>query len=449
VPMLLAGTGSIVLLFFLLRRVGGDGASTIGAILLVTDAQYLLTTCFDWGPVALQHLLLLGGALLLVHFYQDRREAALPWGCFLFGLALWDKALAVWMLSGLAAGGLVTFPRQIAAVVTPRRTVIAAGALLLGAMPLIVFNAANHWATLQGNFQRDTRDVPGKALFLVRTFGGSGLFGWMSAEDSETPRPHPPAGAIERASADMSALFRHPRQSLLFYALILATLLAPFTGALHFRLVLWCWIAMAVAWVQMALNQNTGGSIHHTILLWPLPQIIIALSFAGFARRMGGFALPAVAAAVAVVAISGALVINEYYSEMRRNGGAQAWDDAVFAVAGYFDRAPDYGAAYALDWGIIEPLRLLRRGRIRLASGTDQISNPVLSPQDQAALKTMVSDTRNLFIAHTPDEEFFKGNNRKLQAYAASQGLTPAVLERVFDGYGRSVFEIYRFVPAR
>ena len=34
------------------------------------DSLYLLTTVFDWGPVALQHLLTVGGILLLVGFYQ-------------------------------------------------------------------------------------------------------------------------------------------------------------------------------------------------------------------------------------------------------------------------------------------------------------------------------------------------------------------------------------------
>jgi hypothetical protein len=333
-------------------------------------------------------------------------------------------------------------------MISPRRVAIAAGALLLGALPLVIFNASSRGATFSGNFQKDIRDVPGKAAFLVRTFGGSGLFGWMSAEDSETPRPHVPDTGIERVSARISARFGHPRQSLLLYALLLASLLAPFTGWVNFRLVLWCWIAMAVAWVQMAINRDTGGSIHHTILLWPLPQTIIALSFAGFARRIGGAAIPALAALAGVVALSGILVTNEYYAEISRNGGGQAWDDAVFAVARYFDRAAAYDSAFAMDWGIMEPLRLLRRGKVRVASGTDQVSNAVLSAQDEADLKSMISDPRNLFIAHTPEEEVFRGSNRKMLAYAAAHGMAPAVLERISDSYGRAVFEVYRFVPA-
>ena len=103
-PMVLAGVLSIALFYLLLRRISGERAAVVGAVLLATDAPYLLTTVFDWGPVALQHLLFIGGALCLVRFYQDRSHGALAGGAFLFGLAMWDKALATWLLSGLAIG---------------------------------------------------------------------------------------------------------------------------------------------------------------------------------------------------------------------------------------------------------------------------------------------------------------------------------------------------------
>jgi 4-amino-4-deoxy-L-arabinose transferase-like glycosyltransferase len=447
VPTMLAGAASIWFFFLLVRRIGRNRAAVIAALLLATDAQYLLTSSFDWGPVAFQHLLLTAGALLLVRFYQEKREGALAAGCFLFGLALWDKALAVWLLSGLAVGGMATFPRQIASLFTTRRAAIALLSVCLGAAPLLLFNANNQWATFHGNFEKNTKDVPGKALFLARTFGGSGLFGWMSAEDAATPQPHLPESAIARASADISALFGHPRQSLLLYAFALAIVIAPFTGWTNFRLTIWCLIAMGIAWIQMAVNQNTGGSIHHTILLWPLPQAVIALSFAGFARRFSRAAAPVMAATV-LVALSGALVVNEYYRVLARNGGAPAWDDAVIAVARYFERGPAYGTAFAMDWGVIEPIRLLEHGRVRLASGTDQLSGPTIAAQDQATLKGMVSDPRNLFIAHVAGAEFFPGKNAQLQSFAASVGLVPQIVQRFSDGFGRPFFEIYRFVPA-
>ena len=111
------------------------------------DSMYLVTTCFDWGPVALQHLLLAGGALLLIRFYQERESVALWGGFFLLGLMLWDKALAVWMLSGMGIAAILTLPRQIIGAITLRRLAIAALGFALGALPLIVYNAGHHWVT--------------------------------------------------------------------------------------------------------------------------------------------------------------------------------------------------------------------------------------------------------------------------------------------------------------
>src|ERR1019366_7707405 len=54
VPMLLAGAASVWLFYLLLRRVAGQRAALFGCGLLATDSLYLLTTCLDWGPVALQ-----------------------------------------------------------------------------------------------------------------------------------------------------------------------------------------------------------------------------------------------------------------------------------------------------------------------------------------------------------------------------------------------------------
>ena len=155
-PMLLAGVASLYLFFRLLRRIAGARAAYIGCGLLAVDSMYLLTICFDWGPVALQHLLLIGGVLLVIGFFQEGRGRYLAAGGLLLGLALWDKALAIWLLSGLGIAAIATFPRQIFAAFTRRNLSLFAAGFLLGALPLVIYNAGHHWVTFRGNFQRDT-----------------------------------------------------------------------------------------------------------------------------------------------------------------------------------------------------------------------------------------------------------------------------------------------------
>src|SRR5439155_21214382 len=177
--------------------------------------------------------------------------------------------------------------------------VVALSAFCLGALPLIQYNRTHHWDTFTGTFQKDIGNVPAKARTLLASAAGNGMFGWLIFEDAQTVEPHQPAGLLPKVSASISATARHPRRHLLPYAFAAALILAPFSG--HLRAVLFSLIAMAVAWIQMAITANTGWSLHHTLLLWPLPQLIIAVSLAGASRRLGRFGRPAIAILVAAV----------------------------------------------------------------------------------------------------------------------------------------------------
>jgi hypothetical protein len=445
-PVLLAGVASIWLFFLLIRRVGGDRAALIGCALLATDALYLLTTTFDWGPVAFQHLLLIGGMLALIRFFQEERTGSLAVAGFLFGLAMWDKALAIWTLSGLAVGGLATFPREIFRAITVKRIAVGVLAFALGALPLIVYNIDSKGGTFSGNFERNTADIPGKFAFFVRSLGGEGLFGWMMFDDWQTPQPHEPATAVQRASARISAVAGHPRQSLLGYALALALLLAPLGGWRNFRIVLMALIAMGIAWIQMAINQNTGGSIHHTILLWPFPQFIIAVSFAAASKRAGRAGIPAVAGITAVVALSSALVMNEYFVKAWRNGGAPFWTDGIFSLSRYFRDNRPPGWIIALDWSISDQLRMLHRGGLTVGNGNEQVIKEKLTEEDRRIVEQMLGIKDAVWVAHTRDFEIIKGGNEKMLQFAAASGYRRETLAVIPDSFGRNVYEVYRLV---
>ena len=449
VPVLLAGVASIWLFFLLLRRAAGERAAIIGCGLLAVDSLYLLTTCFDWGPVALQHLLLVAGLLLLIRFYQTSKDLALLGGFFLLGLAMWDKALAAWMLSGIAVAGILIFWRPIFAVTTVRRVAVAALAFALGALPLIIYNVDEKLVTFRSNMSRDTSNIPGKARLLMETADSGGLFGWLVNEDWQAPVPHQPEGGLPKVSAQISSFAGHPRHNLMLYAFALALLLAPLARGNALRTILFALIAMAVAWVQMAVTANAGASVHHAILLWPFPEMVIAVSFAAASRRLGRAGIPSGAAVLVVMMISGALVTNEYYALMLRNGGTLNWTDAIFKLSDYMKGVPSNGI-FCTDWGIMDSLRLLNRGKLPLNVGTDPIAKPELSPDDRDYLKRVISEPGHVFIAHTRDYEFFPGVNAKLLKYASDSGYERSMLAVIPDGWGRPVYEVYHFVgPGR
>ncbi len=444
-PMLLAGVASVWLFYLLLRRVAGFRAALFGCFLLATDSLYLLTTCFDWGPVALQHLLIVSGMLLLLGFYQHRRHLWLAWGCFLLGLAMWDKALAIWMLSGMGLALILVFPKQIVRVTTLRRVAISVLAFTIGALPLIVYNIAKPLATFHGNTSWDTSDLAGKGRLLSTTADGSALFGWLNMEGWQTHNPHLPHGPLDTASARISAFARHPRRSLSLYAFALALLLAPLARGHALRAILFALVAMAIAWTQMAITANAGGSVHHAILLWPLPQMVIAISFAAASRRLRRAGIPALAVLLAVLMVSGLLVTNEYRCEIVRNGGSRGWTDAIFRLAGYL-KTVSPGSVFCEDWGIMDSLRLLSRGKLPLVVGTDPFIRPARNDAEREFLANAISEPDHIFINHTKDFEFFEGVNDQFVKYAANAGYRREVMAVIPDSHGRPVYEVYRFV---
>ena len=444
VPMLLAGVASIWLFFLLLRRIAGTRAAVLGSSLLALDATYLLTICFDWGPVALQHLLLLGGALLLLRFYQQGGEAWLLGGFFLWGLAMWDKALAIWVLSGIGVAGIMVFPRQILRVITFRRLVGAGLAFGLGAFPLVLYQTKSKFTTFRENVARDPGQISAKARYLVNTARGKGLFDWMVDEDWQTPEPHAPASLLERVSRQVSEKTGHPRQSLMLYAFLAAVLLAVFARGGELRAILFALIVAAVAWLQMAVLANAGASVHHVVLLWPLPQLVIAVSFAAATRRLGRAAAPALAIVLTFLAASNLLLLNEYFALAARNGGAFEWTDAIFPLSNYLRSMPSSNI-FCVDWGMQNGLLLLNRGKMALHAGSDPIAKPSLSDEDRAYLAAMISGVDHVFVAHTEGNEVFQGVNGKLVKFADEMGYAQETMAIIADSYGRPMFQVYRF----
>jgi 4-amino-4-deoxy-L-arabinose transferase-like glycosyltransferase len=438
-PMILAGAVSVWIFYRLLRETVGETAARIGCVLLAADTLYLLTTCFDWGPVALQHLLLIAGMLLSVRFYRQRSPWILATAFFAFGLAMWDKALAVWLLSGMAAAAAAVFPRRILAVITGRRLAIATAGFLAGALPLVIYNIGHHGDTFHGNFVYDGSQLPSKARALMHTADGGILLGYLSRDDGATPHPHSPRGMLQRFSAAVSALAGHPRRDLFPYAVLLAILLIPVARGEHRRAILFAALAMALAWIQMAITADAGGSAHHTILLWPLPEMAVAAALAAAAQHLRR-AAAAVFALVAVLCLSSLLVTNEYYSQMVRNGGSTPWTEAVFDLNRSLRTVPaDY--VFCMDWGYLDSLRLLSMGKLPLREG--------MSAESPAAMSDLLGDPQHVFVTHSPALAYTK-NAANLALFAARTGYSSETVTRIDDAFGQPIFEVYRFrkIPA-
>lgn len=422
-PAMIAGVASIWLTYVLVRRMAGARAAVIATILLATDPLYLLTTCFDWGPVALQHLLVIAAVYLIVRFAQNESSLALAGAFFLFGLALWDKAVAAWMLAGLATAAILIFHRDVRRLATPRRIVIATLAFAAGSLPLITYNIASRGGTFRGNIGAEQTGIAQKAAVLLETANGRGLFGYLTASDQ--PRPAHTADG--------------PRSTLFPYALALALLCWPLAGAKPIRPAAFAAVATAAAWLLMALNAGTGGSVHHTILLWPWPIVFVAVSFAAASKRP--IARHGLIAVTVLLAAGNILVANTYRTEMKDRGGSPSWTDAIFPLADRVKSLPVRNV-YCADWGITDSLRLVSRGKVPVRDISGLLKT---ESRDVGLMTRIITDDAAVFITHTSQFEFFPGTAETLIKEAAQRGYRPQSLAVINDSFGRPMFEVLRF----
>jgi len=128
-----------------------------------------------------------------------------------------------------------------------------------------------------------------------------------------------------------------------------------------------------------------------------------------------------------------------------RNGGGMNWTDAIFKLSDYM-KGVRASNVFCVDWGMLDSLRLLNRGKLPLRVGTDPITKPELNAEERAMLQRMMSKPDHVFINHTKDFEFFRGVNDKLVKYAAAAGYRREVQAVIADSYGRPVYEVYHFV---
>jgi hypothetical protein len=440
-PALMIGAVTIWLFYLLLDRVAGTRAALVGCFLLATDTVFLFTTEFDWGPVAIQHLMLVTACLLLFEFARTGSGKSLLGGFFALGLGLWDKALFAWLICGLGVAAVVIFPKDVMRRLTVRNVGVALAGFLLGAWPLLVFNARHHWRTFRNNASFSAENVGQKAEILKRTINGSGLFGFMVNDSSSQPAEVPERW-WERASTNIANFTNEPHRNFLLPALLLALAMAPLWGGSR-RAILFGLIFMAAAWIQMALTKNAGGGVHHAVLLWPFPEFVVALALAeasGRWKRGGAVALGVV---IVFLCISNLVLTNQYLANLVRYGPTVTWTDAIYPLSNSL--AKESRQVIVMDWDIYDPLLLMQRGGFPMRAGYFEIMNGGPG-QVEKAIEGMLASQPAVFVTHTPESQFFPLVNQKLETTAAALGYRKELLRAVADGHGRRVFEVYQFI---
>lgn len=428
-PTLLLAAWSLWLFFALLDRTVSRRAAWIGTLLLATDSSYLLMNTVDYGPVTLQFVFKLAALGLLANFHRSGKRTQLAGAFFLFGLAMWDKAVFAWVLFGCSAGALVVFPRQLAAEFTWRNIRTAAVAMMVGALPLIVYNLARPLETLRANVQAEQLAVFGKSVILTRTMDGSVLFGFMTAFDG-AGNPGQPGRWYQTAAFRWNDLLGAPHSHLTLWASGAAVLsLALLWRTPARKPILFGLVTCVATWLPMVLTAGAGAAAQHVILLWPFHLLMIAAALNQLPWR-------AVTAAITVLlCASSAAVTNTYYVELIRNGPTLRWTDAMDPLHRFLT---DLHARriYVADWGILETMNLLSEGALPMQSA--DLSSP-------DGIRSMLRDSSNVFVAHAEGVAIHPNERAALEDLARREEYIEEPVATIRDRNGRPAFDVFRF----
>lgn len=413
-PVLLVGTLSVALFTILLSRIAGTRAAFIGGTLLATDPVFALTNNFDWGPVALQHFLLLAGLFAIHLFHKTAASLWLAIAGFSFGLALWDKALFLWLLVPLFAVSLLLWRRQLTAVLlNPRQLTAASLGFLIGAAPLLIFNFTHQWITFHSHAVFTLADLSAKLMTLHYTANGSVMFGYMVEGKKRT--------------------------DLLEWGFALALCLLPFVWRSPARRpALFSLFVLGAAWAQMVVTSAAGGAAHHAILLWPFPQLLIAVVLAQY-RRIG----PVVAV---TLVLANLLVCYQYWSNLRQVGTSLVWTDAITPLSADRNLAQADLVCIA-DWGVISQLITLHKGLLPIEAELETLSVDKPTPDQLDSLRRHLHHPKAVWVSHPDGKEFFSGVNRRLLRIAHAESLKKVSLHIYPDTHGHPALELFRFAP--
>jgi hypothetical protein len=440
-PMVILGAATLFVFYNLTLRSAGLRAALLGVALLATDPMFLLTDTFDWGPVAVEHFLLVTACLCLVLFNRKTVSGTtsgiyLFLGFFCLGLALWNKAIFLWALAGLVCAGVSVFWREVRQALRARNLALAAAGFVLGALPFEIYNLRHLNATLSSNAHFETANPLGKLVVARDTLDGAGLFGFLTVEEWDE---HPKAAGspLGRASVSIREHFGQHRRSGLSYVFVAALLAVPLwwrSRAARFSLVF-----LLVTWAAMAITRDAGAAVHHTVLLWPFPHLFLAAA-------LGSLRWPrAIALAGAVLVTMNLLVLNQYLYEFERFGAAGNFTDALFPLSDSLPKTEQ--PIYVVDWGMLNTLTIFHQGRLTLRAADEFFVTDAPTPFQQHQIDRIFGTPGALFVGHVPEREVNAGIGARLTKAARAAGYQKELIQTVRDSNGRAVFEIFKLRP--
>lgn len=411
-------------LFFLMLgawRWLGLPTALIAGLLLAFDPIFLFLSVLDWGVAVPSFLCRCACFYFAVRWYQQRklRDAFLI-GLFA-GLGFFNKADFAVFLIAVSIAALVCYRRQLIAAIRGHASAVALACFgfALGGGPMLLKIPRMLMLTISGPHPNAPGEFATKFKTMLSMYDGSHFYRLMNV-----------GGVFERMYDGATG----PRA-----AIGIALVLALFTLAFIFdknlakgRTILSFIVAAAlVTFGVFALPDAVR--IHHAVLVYPMPHLIIAAIvglFWSLPRLHRAIAL----LAVVVVCLSGLGSIAVTEKLIRETGGRGRWSESFDKFCRENRDRSDL-TIVSLDWGFNEQLMFLTDG--------PQLAEPFW--EFNQTLPGLPPDPNYIYLAHPPEYSVLKYDVaylNQLQKSGENAEITP-----YFDRQNEVAFYTIRFRP--
>ncbi len=416
-----------MLLFMLgTKRWLGPIASIVAGAGLMFDPAYFFLSTLDWGA-AISSMVCRGAAFFLILLYRDRRSLPyLFFAAFFLGLAVFNKFDFVAFIAGAGISTTIFYgPKIWRDTPRPARTIITAGiggSLGFGAM---VFNLPQIFTdVISGKTGAGPGELSEKLHTLMAMYDGSYFYRLMKIGGLFEKMYEQPAGV-------------HSLFGLFLLIAGLALLVVAIgskdgeeTRRARFLLTAFALITLFVFLIPGAVR------IHHSILVFPFPQLIIATAFSVWWSRKPSPKRQDVTRALLLASIlvflaSQLFAIFKTEKLLRETGGRGRWSDAFHRFCRENDR--NDLRIVSLDWGFNEQLAFLTE--------KPELVEPFWAFKE--TLPPLPERPQNLYLAHSREYSLFRNDVAYLEALQL--GDQNVEIKPYADREGRIVFYTIRF----
>jgi len=395
---------TLVLGYRLGRRLFGESVGLLAVLLLAVHPSFVFWSRMGITVTSVMTVFSLGSLLAFLNWWERSDIRWLALGCLLLGVGLWAKLLFLWWIVALAVVGaslvLVdawrsggwragSLARRLGQIASPGAVGVGLVAFGVGCAPLLWYNMVSGATleTLRKNlvtteYGVNNLDVGRNLAKAWETFGIllNGSYFWYQGG----PFSNDWYLTIFLLSAAGASLLVAARARQYF---------GPLVAVLGI-------VALVV--VQSSVTVS-GHWATHLFILYPLPQLVIAL-FVVLLLRSGASAPGRLARWLGAILVVAPLVLGDLYVDYRYQAtmndtrGLATASNSIYRLADYLD-SHEIRRPIAVDWGFSKNIQILTQGRVNPEEiyGFGKQASDVFVGE----VRKRLADPSNLYLFHT------------------------------------------------